>query len=107
MAPHSSATRTAILTLTSSGDNAVITAPASGPIRIYALLFTVDNATTITFKDSVVGAVSGVFNLTADGSSFFLPKKDDPWFYIAPGSNFVINMGSSVNLGGNVWYTTG
>lgn len=104
---HRSATYSAAISFNSSGDNTVIAAPASGPINIYAIFFTVTGATNFTVKDSVVGALSGAVVLTGNGSSFTLPLQEEPWYQIQPGSNFVINSSNAVSFGGTVWYTIG
>jgi hypothetical protein len=107
MGPHSAHTRSAALNFNSSGDNVIISAPASGGIRIYAITFTVSGATQVTYKDSIAGSLSGAFRLTGDGSSMTLPMNDEPWFNIQPGSTFVINSANAVTFGGTVWYVTG
>jgi len=107
MAPHRSATYSAAINFNSSGDNVVISSPASGPINVYAIFFTVNGATNLTFKDSVVGNLSGAIVLTGNGSSLTLPMQDEPWYQIQPGSNFVMNSSNAVTFGGTIWYTQG
>lgn len=107
MAPHRSATNSAVINFNSSGDNTIISAPASGPINVYCMVFTVSGATNITFKDSVVGSLSGAFILTANGSNMTLPMSDEPWYQIQPGSAFVMSSSNAVTVGGTVWYTNG
>jgi len=107
MAPHRSATYTAAINFNSSGDNVVIVAPASGPINIYSIVFTVNGATIVTYKDTIAGSLSGGFILTGNGSSFTLPMSDEPWYTIQPGANFVMNSSNAVTFGGTIWYTLG
>jgi hypothetical protein len=95
------------LNLSSTGDNVVISAPTNGPINVYGIVFTVTGATNITFKDSVVGALSGAIVLTANGSSVTLPVSEEPWFYTQPGSTFIINQSGSATIGGMIYYTSG
>lgn len=64
-------------------------------------------ATNVTFKDSVVGALTGAIVMTGNGSSFTLPLQDEPWFQIQPGSGFVMNSTNAVTFGGICWYTNG
>ncbi len=107
MAPHRSATKSLPIAFSSSGDKIVITASASGPLNIYCIVFTVDNATNVKIKDSVAGDLTGSFILVANGSSFTMPMSDEPWFQIQPGSDFIINSTSAVGVGGVIWFTTG
>lgn len=106
MAPHRSQTYSAAINFNSSGDNTIVSAPASGPINVYGIVFTVNGATNITFKDAAT-ALSGAFVLTGNGSSFTLPMSDEPWFQVQPGDNFVMNSSNAVTVGGTLWYTTG
>lgn len=107
MAPHRSHTQSLPINFNSSGDNTVISAPTSGPINIYAIAFTVTGATNVTFKDSIVGSLSGAMVFTGNGSSMTLPMQDEPWYQIQPGSNFVMNSSNAVTFGGTVWFTLG
>jgi hypothetical protein len=104
---HRSATRNVALNFSSSGDNTIVSAPTIGPINVYGLFFTVAGATNITFKDSVVGNLSGAVVLTGNGSSLTLPLQDEPYYQIQPGSNLVINNSNAVSVQGSLWYTTG
>lgn len=107
MSIHRSQTRSGVVNFNSSGDNTVVTAPSTGPINVYGIVFTVSGATNVTFKDSVVGALTGAIVLTGNGSSFTLPLQDEPWFQIQPGSAFVMNSSSPVTFGGILWFTLG
>jgi hypothetical protein len=107
MGAHRSATKSAALNFSLTGDNTVIAAAASGPINVYGMSFTVTAATNITFKDSVAGAFSGAYVLTGNGSSLTFPLQEEPWFQVQPGSGFVINQSGSATIGGMIWYTNG
>jgi hypothetical protein len=107
MGAHRSSVLIAALNFSSTGDNTIITAGAVGPINVYGMFFTVTGATNITFKDSVVGALSGAIVLTANGSSITLPVSEEPLYYTQPGSNFVINQSGSATIGGTIYYTIG
>jgi hypothetical protein len=107
MAPRRSATRSSPVSFSAAGDTVVIASPSIGPINVYGLFLTVNGATLITFKDSSVGALSGPFNLTGNGSSMSFVLQDEPWWQIKPGSNYVINSSNAVQVSGQVWYTLG
>lgn len=107
MGVHRSATRSAAISFSASGDNTVIAAAASGPLNVYGLFFTVAGATNITYKDSVAGALSGAVVFTGNGSSQTLPLQDEPYYQVQPGSAFLMNNSNAVAVGGTIWYTTG
>ena len=107
MGAHRSATRSLAINFNASGDNTVIAPSPTGPVNVYALAFTVTGATSITFKDSIVGVLSGAIMFTGNGSSMTLPLQDEPWYQIQPGSAFVMNSSNVVTGGGTIWFTTG
>ena len=107
MTVRRSSARNTKISFNTSGDNIIIPSPASGPLNVYGLFFTVTGATNIIYRDSVVGDLSGSVVFTGNGSSQTLPLQDEPYFQLPPGSNFVINSSNAVGVGGTVWYTTG
>lgn len=104
---HRSATKPTVVSFSSSGDNTIVAAQTAGPINVYGIVFTVAGATNITYKDSVVGALSGALVFTSNGSSMTLPLQEEPYFQIQPGSAFVMNSSNAVAVAGTVWVTTG
>ena len=101
---------TAAISFNSTGDNTVISSPSSGPINVYGIWFTVDAATLITIKGGNAAspaALTGAYDLTGAGSSQTLQTNDNPYFYCAPGVNFIINQSGTANVRGEVLYTAG
>jgi hypothetical protein len=86
--------------------SSLISAPASGPINVYGLFFTVDAATNVTFKAGST-ALSGTIDFANAGTSMTLQQSDEPYFYVAPGSAFVINQSGTANVKGTVFYSAG
>ena len=108
--PRTSNLNSAVISFNSTGDNTVISSPSIGPIRVHGIWFTVDAATLITIKggnSSSATAVSGAFDLTGAGSSITLQNNEEPYFYCAPGVNFIINQSGTANVRGAVYYTAG
>jgi len=103
---HRSAVRQVAINFSASGDNTIVTAPASGPINVYGLILTVHAATNIIFKHGATAA-SGAIELTAVGSSLFLGLYENPWYWTLPGENFIINSSAAVQVSGTCWYTLG
>jgi hypothetical protein len=103
---HRASARVAAIDFSSAGDNTIISAPASGPICIYGILFTVHAATNITLKRGTT-AISGPIEFTGAGSSMTLELKEEPWYWTNPGEDFILNSSSAVQVSGTVWYTVG
>jgi hypothetical protein len=101
--PHSQHTYQDPINFNASGDNTVIAAPASGAIKVYAIAFTVNGATVLTYKHSTT-ALTGSMVLTGNGSSMTLPLQEEPWFTCKPGEAFVMNSSNAVTFGGSIWY---
>ena len=100
--------RSAAISFTATGDTTVVAIPASGSIKVYGISFSVNAATTVTFKDTAANSFSGAFRLTGDGSSITLPVIPEwVWFHCQPGRGFVISTSSNVAVGGTIWYLLG
>lgn len=106
MAQRSPTLNSAVVSFTSTGDNTVISAPASGSICVYGIFFTVNAATNITFKAGST-ALSGAVVFSGSGSSMTLQINDEPYFYVPPGSNFIMNQSGTATVSGTVYYTVG
>jgi hypothetical protein len=104
MAQRSPTLNSAVVNFTSTGDNTVIAAPASGSICVYGI--TVNAATNITFKAGST-ALSGAVVFSGSGSSMTLQINDEPYFYAAPGVNFIMNQSGTASVQGTVYYTVG
>lgn len=98
--------KSAKISFSTSGDNSVITAASSGPIKVYGIFFTVSGATTITYKNGST-ALSDPIDLTAAGSSQTLQINKDFYFACDPGNDFIMNSLNAVNVAGTVYYTQG
>lgn len=98
----------AVINFSSSGDNTVITAPASGPINVVGIAFTVSGATNITFKNGST-AQSGAIVFTGNGSSMtlMLSEWSNAYYYADAGNNFVMNSSAAVTVTGTIWYVNG
>lgn len=98
--------RSAPISFSNNGDNTVISAPTSGSIKIYGILFTVSGAVNVTLKDSAAGAFTGAMIFTGNGSSMYLECGDNAYFRCQNGSDFVMNLSAGVNVAGYIQYTT-
>ena len=76
MSAHPATMKTAAISVTASGDNSIIAAVSGAQIRIHGILFTAHAAVNVTFysgANSGGTALSGAIELTAAGSSIYLP----------------------------------
>lgn len=108
--PRASGLNSAVISFNGTGDNTAIASPASGPINVYGIWFTVDAATLLTIKGgngASAVALSGTYDMTGAGSSQTLQINDEPYFYCAPGVNFIINQSGTANVRGTVYYRAG
>lgn len=94
------------LSISTNGDNTVISAPAAGGIEVYQMCFTAGGAVNVTFKNGTT-AQSGAFVLTANGSSLFFPYTGVPWSWADAGNNWIINLSGAVPLTGSIYYKSG
>jgi len=100
----------AVINTASTGDNIVIAAVTGRRILVWKMNFTVGGATTITAYSDVQAtgtALSGAYNLTANGSSLFFPYDSSPYFITAQGKSFnLYSTGTTIQISGAIYYTT-
>jgi hypothetical protein len=88
-----------------TGVQSLIPLSGSTTIRVMKVQFTTDKATDFNFLDSTPTALSGVYKLTGNGSSFSDSGDGEPLWVGASGKAFQINLTGTVTLGGDIWYT--
>lgn len=92
----------------SSGDNTIIAAVTSRPIRVYQVFIVANAAVNLLFKDGA----STNFNafavpLTAQGSAITFQYTGMPWWVTTLGNAFIINLSGAVQITGRAYYTVG
>jgi hypothetical protein len=100
--------KSAAISVNASGDNLVVAAVTGSSIRVHGILFTAHAAVNVTFFSGAQAtgtAFSGAEELTAVGSSVFLPPQDEPYFSTIISDAFNIYTSSGVQLSGTIWYT--
>ena len=101
-------TNHAVINATSSGDNTLIAADASGRrIMVWKFFLVNSHATqdeSLTWKEGST-AVSGVYLLKANGGAHV--EKCDGTVYFSPpaGSAVVLNLSASGTITGEIWYS--
>ena len=99
--------KTAVINASTNGDNTIVAAPTSGPIKVWKIWFTAAGAVNATFKDGASTSLSGAVVLTGAGSSFTLYYDGSPHWVTSPGNAFIINLNGAVAITGQVYYTLG
>ena len=108
MSARPAAMKTAVINVSASGDNSIVSAVSGSQIRVHGILFTAHAAVNVTFysgANSGGTALSGAIELTAAGSSIFLPPQDEPYYTTIISALFNIYTSSGVQLSGTIWYT--
>lgn len=94
----------AAVSISSSGDNTVISGVGGQAIRIYKLVVTAAAAVNVTLK-SASTSLTGAMRLTADGSAIVLESNDgEPLFQCGTADAFIVNLSGAVALTGFVQY---
>lgn len=95
----------AAITISSSGDNTIVSGTASQTIRVHKLVLVAAAAVNFTLKDGTAGtALTGAIPLTANGS-FSIDEDGEPAFVSSSGGNFVVNLSGAQTVTGYVQYT--
>ncbi len=95
---------TAPINIVNAGNNSVIIGTDSKLIRVYMIWFLVSGATTVMFQDGTTTPFSGPASFTANEALVF-DFCTKPWFVTSRGNDFVMNLGTAVQVGGMVYYT--
>ncbi len=90
----------ASINVASSGNNTLVTR-AVGTIKVYGLFAVPDGGMTIQFCNGSTAAVlSGPMSI----NSITLPVQTEPYFTTTGTNNFVVNLSTSVQLSGMIYY---
>ena len=91
----------------SAGGYAIVSAPASGVIRVTRMALTFTSATFATFRQTSASATSinftGPFRIL-DAGSVVLDKSDSPWFVTTGAKNLSVLVSGGVGIAGAVWW---
>lgn len=92
------------ISFSASGDNIVVAAVAGKQIGVLQYNFgPVGGATTLTWKSSIAGALSGPKVLLAN-QGMVVPYSPKPWIRTAVGEALVLNSTNAVSVGGEFVY---
>ncbi len=97
--------RVAPVNLAGSGDNTVIAAPPANKfLRIHGYVLTAGGTVNVFLKDGAGGQYSGPLQLSTNGGVSAPIGFPSGWLDLPPGTSFVLNLSSSVQLGGHIAY---
>lgn len=92
----------AVVSASSSGDNIVIAGVTGKRISVWALDLVLASSTTVTLKDAST-ALTGAMTLTQYTKP--LVAGVPAYWTLGVGDNFVVNLGTGVQVSGVVWYS--
>lgn len=100
--------KTAAVNFNSTGDNIVVAAQTGCSIFVYGISLTATTATNLTMYSKTPSgtALSGAYDLQANGSMTFVPG-DSPLWVTNPGEAFVINQSGTASVQGTVYFSHG
>jgi hypothetical protein len=100
------ATGTTLIVVNASGGAAPANPAANQRIGIYKLIAVVSAAATFVVQDTTGAAISGTYNLPANGSVVLdVSVNGDPWYQtVNAGAGLQIVLGTSVTLGYDVYW---
>lgn len=91
----------ASISISSSGDNTVVSGTALQTIRVFRLALACASGVNVTFKDGAASSLTGAMPF----GGMVLDATGDPWFVTSAGNGFVINLSGAVQCSGKVSYT--
>lgn len=91
------------ISISTTGDNTVISGTAGLRIRIVKYSLVCAGAVVVTFKSSIAGAISGPMSFAANGG-ISEPAASCGLMQTAVGEDLVINLNGNVSTGGMITY---
>jgi len=94
----------AVVNVSSSGDNTIISAPTAGFIRVHGYVLLAANSVTVRWRDDNPTNYTGQMACGAGGGAV-APDTRDGWFDLPVGKALVLNLSSAVAVAGHVKYS--
>ena len=85
------------------GDNTIVAGVSGLNVRVHRIFFVVSGSVVVTFKDGS-GALTGPMTFLANSTFVLDDTNTIPWFTTAVGTGFIINLSTSVQVSGRVYY---
>ena len=93
----------ASISVSSSGNNTLVSGSSGKTIRVFKLFLVFSAAVNATFQDGASTSLSGAIPFSTNGS-IVLDLDTLPWFVTSAGNGFVLNLSSSASVNGTVYY---
>lgn len=95
----------ASVSVSSSGDNTVVSGTSSQTVRVHKLVLIAAGAVSVTLKDGAGTSLTGAIPLTTNGSLSIDFPEGEPAFVTSAGNGFVVGLSAAVAVTGFVQYT--
>jgi hypothetical protein len=95
----------ASVSISSSGDNTVVSGTSSQTVRVYKLVLIAAGGVAVTIKDGASTSLTGAMPLAANGAMAIDFNEGEPAFVTSSGNGFVVNLSAAVAVTGFVQYT--
>jgi hypothetical protein len=95
----------ASVSISSSGDNTVVSGTSSQTVRVYKLVLIAAGGVAVTIKDGASTSLTGAMPLAANGAMAIDFNEGEPVFVTSSGNGFVVNLSAAVAVTGFVQYT--
>jgi len=99
--PTTSKYTDASISISSSGDNTIVSGTAAQTIRVFRLMLACASGVNVTFKDGASTSLTGAMPF----GGIVLDASGDPWFVTSSANAFVINLSGAVQCSGKLSYT--
>ena len=101
--PAPAALTSAVINVSASGDNTLITGTIGQTIRVYRVLLVMKGGADLIFKDGAATNLTGAMTLTSAGS-IVLDFNGEPWFVTSSGNAFILNLSAAKQASGRIYY---
>lgn len=94
------------INISAGGDNTIIAGIANKQIKVFRLKLLTAGAVVILVKDGPGTVLDGPLSFSSnEGMVLDWPGYDGPpWYTTSPGNDFVMNLSTGVQIGGNLDY---
>ncbi len=97
-----------VIVNSSSNTIALVSAAATKRVGIFRVALVVGGATTLTFQDTASVAISGPYNMAANGSiTLDVSANMDSWWNSSTGFGVQLVQTNAQTIGGDIWYMQG
>lgn len=93
-----------VITASSSGNNAIVTAVANRYLRVLSYNYVVNAAVNVAWRSGTTTVIGGLGYWGGQGVGKVAPHNDHGWFQTAAGEDLNLNLSGAVPVGGEGTY---